>query len=59
MFTTKEIAKKLGRSEQRICQLAKLRGIEPAMTVGNAYLWHDEDFKRFALGKPGRPKGKK
>lgn len=59
MLTTKEIAEKLGRTEQRIRQLAELRGIKPAMRVGRVCLWHDSDMATFALRKAGRPKGKK
>lgn len=54
MLTTKEVGKHYKISDVRVRQIATSRGIEPAMTVGNAYLWHDRDLARFKPNPPGK-----
>lgn len=56
-LTTKGLAAALGRSRQRVYQLAEARGVEP-LQVGNAHLWPLSAVKALKPGKPGRkPKG--
>jgi hypothetical protein len=58
-MTTAEIAAHWGFTRARVSQLAKARGIEPALTVGNVKLWRVQDlmdFKPRATGAAGHAK---
>jgi len=56
MMSTKQVADAVGVSAQRILQMARARGIEPAARIGPAYVWHEADLPRFDRRRAGRPR---
>lgn len=55
LLTTKQVAEKLGVCRQRICQMSRVRHIEP-VRIGTSYLWRFEDLPKFVRRPSGRPK---
>jgi hypothetical protein len=56
MISTKQVADAVGVSAQRILQMARARGIEPAARIGQGYAWNAADLPRFERRPAGRPR---
>jgi hypothetical protein len=56
LITTKQLADRIGVTPVRVRQLAKARGITPALHTAAVKLWHPNQVRLFKRNPPGRPK---
>jgi hypothetical protein len=59
LLTTTELAARFKITTQRLSQIAKERGVEPAIRVGRAALWMESQARDLKPGPPGWPRGRK